>query len=163
MAERDHFEEGMLWTASTCEGQFPDGCGGKTVDYSHTLNVLLASALLRLYRHHRRHGREPVNVRHDLHMTFHEWENFQKLRYFGLVEKSYTEEGKRIRAHWHITDKGIRFATNVGYCYPKVWTWRGEPIEFEGEPVSIEGVAPEVWQAEDYARESRPHEEDPDA
>ena len=141
-----------------CIGQFPHGCKATTKDYQHQLNVVLVNGLSKLYRYHLAHGWSPVNVRHDLDMTFSEWENFQKLRYFGLVEKSYDEDGKRIRANWKITDKGVRFVRNKGWCYPKVWTWRGDPIEFEGDPISIKEAFKEIWEAEDYAAGARPHD-----
>lgn len=155
--------DGEMIYEKRCVGQFPDGCGATTVDYQERLNTLLVRCLAKFYRYELRHGPgATVNARHDLEMSFHEWENFPKLRYFRLIEKSFTEDGKRIAAHWHITDKGVRFMTMTGKCYPIVWTWRGEPIEFEGKPVDIKHTFPEVWTAEDYIRNARPHVEEED-
>jgi len=122
-------------------------CGAKVVEYKHNLNRLNVRALRALYR---TMGGIAVHLNEDLRLTYNEQANFQKLRYFGLVEKAYDADGLRLGGRWSITNKGRLFVAGIGYCYPSVWTFRGEPIRFEGEPVEISDVVADVDEREDY-------------
>lgn len=141
-----------------CHGQFPEGCGAKVMEHRHRLNRVLASALRKISRA----GIGPHHINEKFGMTHSELDNFQKLRYFGLIAKSYREDGTRMLGWWQITPKGRMFADGIGYCYPAVWTWRNEPVRFEGEPIEISDVSPDVDQLEDYSDVARPHREEDD-
>lgn len=162
MSERDHFEEGMLYAASTCEGQFPNGCGASTVDYKQSLTAPMVSGLRKVWLGTgQRHG-VVLHPDKGFGLTHSEASNFNKLGYFGLAQMAFTEEGLRLSGRWFITPKGSLFASGLGYCRQHVWTWRSQPIEFDGDLVDLSSYDRTVLQAEDYARESRPHVEEPE-
>lgn len=130
-----------------------DACGAKIVEYRQRLNQLHVEGLRALYAA----GGKGVHIGKDLQLEFSEQSNFQKMRYFGLVEKAYTEDGLRQKGRWDITQKGRLFVEGIGYCYPVVWTYRGDPVRFEGEPIEINDVTGEVDESEDYAATALPH------
>lgn len=126
-------------------------CGGKMVEYVHHLNEPLVLALRRLYV---AAGGGPVHLR-DVALTYSQRCNFQKLRYFGLVDQA--EPGKRT-GRWRITDAGVRFLRGDAECYESVWTWRGEFARWGGERVRLRDVVGDYEQREEWAAEAVPHE-----
>jgi len=72
-------------------------CGAKMVKYLHVFNNALAVGLWRLYK-----SGKPINIK-GLNLTRNQWDNFQKLRYWNLVEKYRDEDGKRLGGVWDIT------------------------------------------------------------
>lgn len=137
-----------------------ESCGAKIVEYKHGLNKLLASALLKVAALSKS---RPVHLK-EAHLTHSERDNFQKLRYFGLVAKSFSDDGLRIQGCWQLTPKGRLFVEGIGYCYPTVWTYRGDPVRFEGDPIEIVDLIDtsstsyqEIKLAQDYAAEAMPH------
>lgn len=126
-------------------------CGAKTVKYKHGLNAHLVSALYRLHRA----GGGPVSLK-ALNMSHSMWDNFQKLKYFGLVEKTYID-GKRIAGVWQITPYGTDFITGQAYCYEYAWSYRGDFVEFDGSPIWADEVLPGYMQAQEYAATAQAH------
>ena len=142
-----------------CTGQFPEGCGAKVVEYQHQLNKPLIRALLVLYRAAGGSAQKTLHLEQELHLNRSEDRNFPKLRYFDLVAKSFNADGLRIQGCWNLTETGVAFVKGDRWCYPRVWTWRGDPVEFEGEPVEISQVIDiPAWLAEDYAAHARPRD-----
>jgi len=129
-------------------------CGAPTLEYKHTLSKVLAGDLIRLYEYQR--SREFLAVMlADLRLNYSQASNFQKLRYWGLVEHR-TKEDKRT-GHWSITEKGedwLRSLIRLPRC---VWTYRGEVIEFEGDKILITDTMPDYKWRIDWAQDSRPH------
>lgn len=138
--------------------EYCECCGAKIVEYKHRLNRVLCRALEKLYAK----GPGDWHLEQDLDLTHSEQDNFQKLRYFGLVEKSFDSDGLRIKGCWRITTKGRLFVEGSVWCYPAVWTWRGDPIRFEEEPVEITDILPPIQEAADYAAEAQPHDPIPE-
>ena len=52
-----------------------------------------------------------VHPRRDANLTISEYNNFQKLRYHGLVAK-YKQNGENISGYWLITKRGYKFLNN---------------------------------------------------
>lgn len=71
-------------------------CGQKIVTYKHKLNKVLVSGLNKLSKH------GGYSKLRDLDLTISEFNNFQKLQYFGLVQKYPNRE-------WGITESGKNF------------------------------------------------------
>jgi hypothetical protein len=102
---------------NTCEC-----CGAKTVKYKHNFNVGLFAGLLKLYNYG-----APASLK-DLNLTVNQFNNFQKLRYWKLVEN---EKNK-----WTISKHGIDFI-NQNIKIPKqVTTYRKETIDFSSKQIS---------------------------
>ncbi|MFL5865251.1 MAG: hypothetical protein ACJ780_31540 [Solirubrobacteraceae bacterium] len=139
------------------EEEYCPTCGAKIVEYQHTLNMVMVNGLRALAQV----GGGPAHLETDLNLNRSENRNFQKMRYYKLVEKSFTEDGLRIKGCWNITPKGRAFLAGTRWCYPTVVTWRGEATRFKGEPILIQQVGLKVDEAEDYAANAIPH--DPNA
>ena len=127
-------------------------CNAKTVKYKHTLNVPLIKGLEAIARS----GRDPVKIS-ELNMSKQQWTNFQKLRYFDLVEQYYDEEdGKRIGGEWIITQRGVDFIKGDIAIYQKVWTYRGVRLDYAGEEVSVHDIIEDYQFREEWAEEAKP-------
>jgi len=132
--------------------KFCDCCGAKIVEYKHTFNKALATGLCKLYES----GGGPINLK-DLSLTRNQWDNFQKLRYWGLVRKYYREDGTRADGVWEITEKGLEFIFGISVT-KSVWTYRGEPVRFEGDTCYFSDLHDPVYERrESYAINSIPH------
>ena len=78
-------------------------CGAKVVEYKHNFNAGMANSLWQIYL-----VNKPVALT-DLELTRSQWTNFQKLRYWGLVEQCIDDVSKRSNGLWRITDLGRQF------------------------------------------------------
>lgn len=115
-------------------------CGAKIVEYKHILNKGLVQALFELSKHN-----SPVPLT-DLDITRNQWTNFQKLRYWGLVEKELCNNGAGT-GRWFVTTIGREFINN-GLGIPTIaWSFRGKPVKLEG----IVGFFNEIYNR-DYRR-----------
>jgi hypothetical protein len=103
-------------------------CGAKTVKYKHTFSKALAIGLYKLYQS----GHTPINLK-NLALTRNQWDNFQKLRYWGLVAQAHREDGTRLNGEWFITPLGVDFIEKGTAIKKSVWTYRGVATEFEGD------------------------------
>jgi hypothetical protein len=103
----------------------------------------------------------PFHLQKDLNLTNNQYNNFQKLKYWGLVEKVYVD-GKREGGYWRFTDKAtdllnggsvsrqvttfnnevqsrsqemVRLSETTGnYDLPEVWARRARPIQQQAQP-----------------------------
>mgnify|MGYP001112701432 CR=1 FL=1 len=120
-------------------------CGAKTVEYRHTLSASLVRALLWFSENN-----TAVSLA-DSGLTHTQICNFQKLKYWGLVDKV---EGTSL---WFITDEGKAFLSGKGYARKHAWTYRGEFVRFDGEFGQLH-TAIGGWKTRpEYAAEAVPH------
>lgn len=99
---------------------------------------------------------DPVHVGDQVVMSHSGYDNYQKLRYFDLLEMSYNEAGEHMLGYWNLTTKGRLFLLGKGYCSPIAWVFEAERIRFEGEPIEISQVKKIVRVFQDWAADSRP-------
>lgn len=102
-------------------------------------------------RGYRDSGGGPINLK-ALGLTRTQWDNFQKLRYFGLVEQ-VAVSGKRQAGVWKITQLGLAFLAGKVVVPKFAWTFRGDVVRTEGPYITITevkgGFQPRsVWAAE---------------
>ena len=118
-------------------------CGAKTVEYPHSLGThhVVALCLLKMA------GGGPLNLK-TLSLTRNQWDNFQKLRYWGLASSPK-------RGLWEITTLGRRWLAGTTLVNKRVWTYRGNTVSFDGPLVGTQDVAPGYALAEHYARGAR--------
>lgn len=75
-------------------------CGHQITAYSHNINAQLANALEQLVEFFIKTG-HGCNLQKDLKLSKNQYNNFQKLQYFGLVHRN--DNG------WIPTSKGVNF------------------------------------------------------
>ena len=127
-------------------------CYAKMVEYKHSFSKALAIGLWRLYL-----AGGPINIR-DLVLTRNQWDNFQKLRYWGLAAQTYRPDGTRMNGVWHITDTGRAFIEQGTGISKTVWTYRGSTQRFEGSTVFFRDEHDVAYeQRESYATSAMPH------
>jgi len=114
-------------------------CGHQLTAYTHNLNKALVNALAQLvFFYHKE--RSPANLQQDLDLTKNQYNNFQKLQYFGLVRR--TKDG------YYPTSKAISFIAGTTPCYNKVATLGKTVFENDHPAWKTTNVDPElvmVW------------------
>lgn len=91
------------------ETEFCDSCGQlKRLAHKETLNKKLLQGLQRAAGMVVETGSNDVDL-HDLIDDYNVYNNFQKLRYFGLVHHVRDAAGRKVRGHWLITRNGWAF------------------------------------------------------
>ena len=122
-------------------------CGASMQVYAHSLTRGLCDALVRLYRYG-----SPARLR-DLALSPAMFTNFQKLRYFGLVEQVEIDETRT--GKWRLTDLGEQFVRRTVRVPSRVHTYRGKVQRQDGEMVLITDVLPGYFWKIDYARDAQ--------
>uniref|UniRef100_A0A6H1ZD22 Uncharacterized protein n=1 Tax=viral metagenome TaxID=1070528 RepID=A0A6H1ZD22_9ZZZZ len=97
-------------------------CGHEIRAYIHKLNQPLVSALRQLVDRHEE-LRRSINLQKDLTLTKNQYNNFQKLTYFGLI--GHTTNG------WYPTQHGIDFVYGRQSAWNRVATFRGKTVGFD--------------------------------
>jgi hypothetical protein len=119
--------------------------------HKHTLSDALVTGLARL----RDAGGGPMNLKH-LQLTRNQWDNFQKLRYWDLVQQSFDPAtGSRQSGVWEITPKGVKFLAGIIQQPKAVWTVHGETVEVSDEKIYAPQGELGYRTREDYATDSR--------
>jgi len=133
--------------------KFCEHCNAKMVEYKHSFNAGLAAGLFKLYKA----GGGPINIT-KISLTGYQWTNFQKMRYWGLVQKATRDDGTHIDGEWMITPQGINFIASGTAIHKTVWTYRGEPVRFEGNTCFFKDLhEPEYDKRDDYIENAIPH------
>ena len=133
------------------KGSICECCGAKVVEYKHTLNAGLVSALYELSLYDK-----PMALT-DINITRNQWTNFQKLRYWRLVAKELHADGTGT-GNWYVTPHGMDFIANITPVHKNVWTFRGDAIRNDGELVRFSDLYdPRYKQRVEYAREAEAH------
>lgn len=134
-----------------------DCCGHQITAYSHNINAQLVQALEQLVRFFKEKGRE-CNLQKNLNLTKNQYNNFQKLQYFGLVYKG--EKG------WLPTNLAVNFMNGTAYIQNPVATYGKEILPIYHEAWSTAEKKPKTlyvhqvknydWKGrEDYVEEKR--------
>lgn len=103
------------------------------------MSAKLVSGLKKLHGYSR-----PANLR-LIGLTKTEYTNFQKLQYWGLVEK--LNKG----GLWQVTARGREFVAGSVAVPKYVWTYRGKTVRQSGELIFVNNVSSVTRQREDYA------------
>jgi len=128
-------------------------CGASMKMHWHRISKGLAQTLVK-FREVVVHGGKfnKVHLTRDMNLTKNEYNNFQKLRYHGLVAK-VKENGNRVEGYWLLTKRGNLFCKNQLMIPQKVQTFRNK-IEKKSEAfVNLEmvfkGVDMPTWDMRD--------------
>lgn len=107
-------------------------CGASVRAYKHSLNKGLVKGLYSLYK------AGCVSKLADLPLTKNEFNNFQKLGYWGLIEKEVIGGEKTSR--WVLTDDGLKFVRGVKMVPRWVETYRKVKTSQSLEMVGIKDI-----------------------
>lgn len=107
-------------------------CGASLKSYKHSLNKGLVKGIYSLYK------KGGVAKLADLPLTKNEFNNFQKLGFWGLIEKEVV--GGERTSRWILTDNGLGFVRGVERVPKWVETYRKEKVSQSLEMVNIKDV-----------------------
>lgn len=128
-------------------------CNAKMVEYKHSLNKNVVACLWKFLEE------GGLMAFKDIHQsfTFNQASNFQKLKYWGLVEKVEDEEGTRLGGMWAITTLGKNFLKNKTSVFKWVWTYRNKVVKYGGDQLFITDLGYEPYREKiDYASDAVP-------
>lgn len=119
-------------------------CGAKLVAYRHRFNKTLAAGLYKLAA---AGGKGNIS---EIGLTTSQHANFQKLRYWGLIDSiQFLGSG-----YWYLTPHGELFVMGLDTIKRVVVTFRTETLSFEGDTVffkdehpTLSSNADEFWDA----------------
>lgn len=131
-------------------------CGAAIVEYKHGLSRGLLICLNRIARAAR--PGTPIDL-NTLGLNYNQQSNFQKLRYWELVEKADPSSLKG--GEWILTERGAQFIGGDIALPHFAWTFRGEVVRYEGELITVDEIAEGYKYRPTYAKEAVPHEELP--
>lgn len=114
-------------------------CGQKIKQArKETLNKQLVTSLQTAAVHITSSGRNDFDL-HELFNNTNAYNNFQKLRLFGLVHH-VTKNGQRVRGHWLITRNGWAFLRGERSMHKWVKVQNNSIIEHSPELISVQDV-----------------------
>ena len=123
-------------------------CGASMKEFWHNLTPGLVNNLIKFIEAVKSKGENEIHLQKDLDFTKNEYNNFQKLRYWGLVhhaDKDNTHSGK-----WLITRQGGEFLRNELAVPKRIKTFRNQIVEKGEEFVKISDFFPhrrvDFWQ-----------------
>lgn len=115
-------------------------CGASMKIHSHGLSRGLVNTLIKfrkavLNRPH--YNFNKVHIPDDVVLTKNEYNNFQKLRYFGLVAKVRKADGSREQGYWLLTRNGNAFCKGQKAISKSVQTFRNKIVSRNEEKITI--------------------------
>lgn len=128
------------------EKEYCNHCGQPIMKHRHRFSQALADLLLSTAR--RFSINEPFHLQKDLNLTSNQYCNFQKLQYFDLIAKHYSD-GKRLGGYWHLTKRAGE-VLNGSSVSQNVITFNNEVKEVSEERITLEQAIgyydlPEQW------------------
>ena len=122
-------------------------CGAKKKMYRHKLSKGLVDSLILFAKTARNKGISAVHLLEDMKLDNASYNNFNKLKYWGLVRMVHGDAGK-----WELTPKGIEFLQNRITVPLRVITFRNRVVERDTEEVNIASIVgsfdEQYWQEE---------------
>jgi hypothetical protein len=108
-------------------------CGASLQVYNHTLSSGLVSALIKSIQFVQENKKNEFHLQNDLkNLTKNEYNNFQKLRFHGLVAKIENKAG-----YWLITRRGGLFLRGEIGIPHNVQTFRNKVVGHSGDITTI--------------------------
>ena len=116
------------------EKEFCNHCGQKILKNKHCFSRSLADLLLLTAR--KFEVNEPFHLQKDLNLTKNQYANYQKLQYFGLIDKHY-QDGRRLGGYWHLTKRAGEVLNGSGV--PQwIQTFNNKVQEVSEERITLE-------------------------
>lgn len=112
-------------------------CGASLKAYWHTLTPGLVSTLIRMIQAVKTKGVNEIHLQKEVEMTKNQYNNFQKLRFFGLVAKVRNDDSTHKTGYWLITNRGGEFLRGKISIPRRVKTFRNQVEDHDPETVFI--------------------------
>lgn len=127
--------------------EFCPVCGQSIMEHKHTMSKAMANIFKMLPLHN------PFHLQKDLNLTKNQYANFQKLRYWGLVERIIYNDKS---GYWQVTDHGRRFASNELAIPKTMITFNNHVRRAESPMIKISDCDGSWKNRNDYQREMTP-------
>lgn len=119
-------------------------CGASLKKYWHVLTPILVKALVKVRKAVYLKGENNIHLLKempgDTQLEIHEWNNFTKLRFHGLVAKYKDADGKHLSGRWLITKRGFAFLRGELEVPARVLTFRNRVVEHDPRMVKLRDV-----------------------
>ena len=130
-------------------------CGQRVMRNHHSFSRAMANLILKTAEAYEPY--EPFRLKEFL--THVEINNFQKLAYFGLVEKHHNTKGERLFGKWALTLRAWRLIRGEERIESWVETFNNQVVERSPERIGIADTIGTYRIPADYAKEQRPAQE----
>lgn len=125
-------------------------CGASMVIHKQTLSKGLVRSLVKLKQAVIKYNRNSIHI-DEIGLNQNEFNNFQKLRYFGLVAKFVDPETKKnVAGYWLLTKRGNLFLKSECAVSRAVFTFRNKIVDRENVKYMISEILDNadipVWQ-----------------
>jgi hypothetical protein len=122
-------------------------CGAKMNEYKFSFNKGLRSCLWKMIE--ARGDDHGVPIR-EIGLTSSEWTNFQKLRYWNLIEHVDNAESRHKGGWWKLSQTAIAFIEGRIKIPAQVIMYRNKVKSFEGQSISFADFHPGYDHRKDY-------------
>lgn len=137
-------------------------CGAKLVEYKHGMSKSLAESLV-VFERSIHNALTKARILRGSGLNHSQACNFQKLKYWGLVDKISGKDYRSGEAgRWYITKKGYQFLMGAIEIKKNAITYRGKVVAFEGADIDITKASGGWKYRDEYAKEAEPHVGDAD-
>jgi len=115
-------------------------CGASLKEYWQRLTPLLVNGLVKMKQKIINKNENRIHLQNDLNLSKSEYNNFQKLRFHGLIAHCKNEDGSRDSGYWLITKRGNDFLRGLLAIPSRVRTFRNHVVDHESRLVYIKDV-----------------------
>jgi hypothetical protein len=115
-------------------------CGASLKEYWHKLTPMLVNGLVKMKQKILNKNENRIHLQDDLSLSKTEYNNFQKLRFHGLIAHCKNEDGSRDSGYWLITKRGNDFLYGKIKVPARVKTFRNKVIDHDEKLVSIDEI-----------------------
>ena len=116
-------------------------CGASLEQRAHRLSKGLVKTLVLFKISVCELDRNEIHLRNDMSLSKNQYNNFQKLRYHGLVAKCYEKDTKlRKSGYWLLTRRGNRFLKHNLAVPVRVSTFRNKIVERDEKCLTINEI-----------------------
>lgn len=120
-----------------------DHCGQNVRKYDVSLSEGIIHALVKFRQAVNNKGENKVHLLHDMkgdiQLTPHEWNNFSRLRFHALVAK-YKENGIHLSGYWLLIHRGAQFLKGEVSIPNKVQVFNNKVIGYSERKVFMKDV-----------------------
>lgn len=120
-------------------------CGANMYIHGHRLSKGLINSLIKFKKAVIKNQKNLVHLQDEVSLTKNEYNNFQKLRYHGLVAKCLDSDTKeRLSGYWLLTKRGNEFIKDAISLPHTVYTFRNKIVDKHPEKIKMSDVLKQV-------------------